>query len=689
MPGRDLLLEIGCEELPSSFVEAALAALPDLAKARFGAARLGFGAIKSLGTPRRLALVVSDLADQQPDLAEEVMGPPTRAAFKDGKPTRAAEAFAEKLGVKVEELRKVDTPKGEYLTGTRKDTGRPTAELLPSLLEALVKEIPFRKSMRWADFDFAFGRPVQWLVAIYGADVVPLEIASRKSGKSSVGHRFLSPGAVELQSAASYVDTMRKSHVLVDPAERRDALAKALEKASKEASGALIEDEFLMGENLSLVEEPHVVVGGFEPTYLDLPERVILEVAKGHQRYFGLRGADGKLLPKYLAVVNTALEPGLIVKGNDRVMRARLADAQFFYREDLKVPLESRREKLAGVVFQKRLGSVLEKADRVERLAAEIGSQLGASASVIDTAKAGARLAKCDLVSYMVGEFPELQGEMGSAYAIAQGQPAKVAEVIREHYRPKGASDDTAASTEAALVAIADRLDTIVACFGIGLAPTGTADPFGLRRAVLGVLRTMLDRDLDLSLSSLIELAYRGLEGKKLDLSLADLSTKLLDFMGERLRNLLSDKWPADAVRACIAAGFDRPIDLRRRVTALAQLDSAARAQVGEVFKRASNIASQAPQGEPSPPPADAHKSEAALFEAYRRFAGRADELSKAGDFATLLREVGTIAPVMHQYFVDILVMAEDMAVRENRLKLMRSISDRCAKVARLELLTA
>lgn len=684
---HDLLLEIGCEELPSSFVEVAVATLPELARKRLEAARIGHGAVKALGTPRRLALYVSTLAASQRDLAEEVTGPPVRAAFKDGKPTRAAEAFAEKLGVSVDQLRKVDTPKGEYLVGSRSETGKPTHELLPALLEAIVRDIPFRKSMRWGDLDFAFGRPIQWLVALFGAEVVPLELASKRSGRASRGHRFLATGEVTLASPGDYLETMRDQHVLVDPAERREALVAAVARAAKQAGGDLIEDEFLVGENLSLVEEPHVVVGSFDPSFLELPERVILEVAKGHQRYFGVRGADGRLLPRYLAVVNTALEPELIVKGNDRVMRARLADAQFFYREDLKVPLADKRDKLAGVVFQKRLGSVLEKSDRVERLALELGQALAVDAGVVETARAGAHLAKCDLVSFMVGEFPELQGDMGASYAVAQGVPAPVAEVIREHYRPKGAQDEPAASPAAALVAIADRLDTVVGCFGIGLVPTGTADPFGLRRAVLGILRTMLERNFDMELPAIFAIAHAGFDAKKLDVPADALSTKLLEFAGERLRGLLSDRFPADVVRACLASGHARPLDLRRRIAALAELDESTRAQVGEVFKRATNIAKDATAGEPSSPPAGAHASEMALFSAYERFAVRSNDLGRSGDYAALLREVATIAPVMHQYFIDVFVLDKDQAIRDNRLRLMRSIADRCARVAHLELL--
>ena len=414
----DLLLEIGVEELPASFVDGALRALPDLFKKKLGELRLSYGAIRALGTPRRLAVVVSDLALAQPDLSDEVTGPPAKAAFKDGVPTKAAEAFAQKLGVPVSELRMVDTPKGQYVVGTRREKGRPAMELLPEALVAVALAVPFRKSMRWGEGDVTFGRPIQWVVALLGEEVVPLTLAGAASGRDSRGHRFL--GAVEgrsakvsIATASAYVDALRAAHVMVEPGERAARMKERLLEAAKVAGGTLIEDEFLVGENLSLVEEPHVVVGSFAAEYLELPERVILEVAKGHQRYFGMRGADGKLLPKYLSVVNTAESPANIQRGNDNVMRARLADAQFFYREDLKVPLADRRQKLEGIVFQKRLGTMLAKAVRVERLARELGLLLMLPEPTLMAAASGAHLAKCDLVTLMVGEFPELQGRWG------------------------------------------------------------------------------------------------------------------------------------------------------------------------------------------------------------------------------------------------------------------------------------
>jgi len=682
----DLLLEIGVEELPASFVEGALRALPELAQKRLGDLRLTYTSMHAYGTPRRLALLVRGLATRQPDLDEEVTGPPVKAAFKDGVPTKAAEAFAAKLGCAVADLRRVETPKGEYLAGTRREAGQPAVALLPAALVQITLAIPFRKSMRWGAGETAFGRPIQWLVALLGEAVIDLEIAGIKSHRASRGHRFLAGHAVQIPSATAYLDVLRAAHVLADPAERARIMRERLDAAAKAAGGHLIEDDFLVHENLSLVEEPHVITGGYGDEFLELPERVILEVAKGHQRYFGIRAADGTLLPRYLSVVNTALAPDNIRRGNDRVMRARLADARFFYREDLKHPLADRRQKLAGIVFQKRLGTVLGKAERIERLARELGLLLQLPEATLMAAAGGAHLAKCDLVSLMVGELPELEGEMGRAYALAQGVSPDVADVIKTHYMPRGAADATAPTDAGALVAIADRLDTLVGCFAVGLVPTGAADPYGLRRACLGVLRTVLDRALDLRLPDAFRAAYDGYAGVKLDLGKDELVAKLGEFFADRLRGLLSDKLPGDAVRAALGASV-RPLDVQARATAIAALDPQTRADVGEVFKRATNIAGKAPPGDPMPPAADAHPSESALFKAFGILREQLRELVAQGAYKEAFVKVTVLVPVLHQYFVDVMVMVEDPALRDNRLRLMRAISETCGELAKLELL--
>jgi glycyl-tRNA synthetase beta chain len=543
-----LLLEIGAEELPSSFVDAALTALPKIVADELARVRLPHGEVRALGTPRRLSVVVRGVATQQLDLDEEVIGPPESVAFRDGKATKAAEAFAAKLGCSVEPLAVVEKqagPKqkaGRYVVGRRIESGRPALELLGGALERVAGAIPFRKSMRWGDLDVTFGRPVQWLVALLGEEVVAMSFAGIHAGRVSRGHRFLSPATFEVKNPDAYVSELRERHVLVDRAERVRAMMERVDVAARAAGGTYDTEPLLVDENASLVEEPHVVTGTFDRAFLALPAAVIRAVARGHQRYFCVQTSLDELLPSYLAVVNTARRPDLIVKGTDRVMRARLSDARFFWEEDLKHPLETRYGKLGGIVFHNRLGTVKEKAARIERLAGRIAGLLALDEVRKAEVARAARLCKCDLVSLMVGEFPELQGAMGRAYALAQNEPRDVADAIRDHYRPVGAQDDVAPGDVSAAVALADRLDTLAGCFAVGLAPTGAADPFALRRACIGALRTLLDRGYALDLSELVGLAYDGLsdDGKKLDLSRVETAAKIEEFATERLRGLIA-----------------------------------------------------------------------------------------------------------------------------------------------------
>jgi len=686
-----LLLEIGTEELPASFVAAGVEALPALLRDKLAELRLAHGEVRAAGTPRRLAVLVERVAGQQPDLDEEVLGPPARVAFDaEGKPTKAAQAFAQKLGVDVATLGRKATDKGEYLVGRRQERGAPARDLLPPALAEVCAKVPFRKSMRWSSGEVPFGRPVRWLVALLGADAIPFSFAGVSSGRSSAGHRFLAPGEHEIPSADGYVSTLRERHVFVELEERRRTMVERLRAAAAAAGGQLIEDEFLVEENLSLVEEPHVVTGGFEAEFLKLPERVILDVAKGHQRYFGVRDPGGKLLPKYLAVVNTAEKPDNVRRGNDRVMRARLADAKFFYETDLATPLAERRTKLDGVVFHKRLGSVGDKVKRMERLVPLLGAELGLTEPTVGVASAGAALAKCDLVTLMVGELPELQGEMGMAYALAQGVAPEVARVIAEHYQPRGADDPTAPSDAAALVALADRLDTLVGCFAVGQVPTGAADPLALRRAALGVLRTALDKGWELSLAAAVASAYAAYAGVKLDSDVGETRDKLMAFFKQRLRGLLEQELPADAVDACLAVESDRPQDVALRARALARLDVGVRASAGEVFKRAANIAKDAPEGEPVAPGevvGEVHPSESALFAAFSELRKSVGAAHQSRDYAGALAAIATFAPVLGRYFDDVLVMADDAKVRDNRLKLMRQIHRTCSAIAHFNLL--
>ena len=562
------LLEIGCEELPSSFVDAALEALPDLFRTRLAALRLTHDEIHALGTARRLTTIVRAVAERQSDLDETVIGPPESAAFKDGKPTKAAEAFAAKLGVDVSALAVHDVAAGatqkkpgRYVVGRRVEKGRAATELLGPMLADVCRSIPFRKSMRWADYDTAFGRPVQWLVALAGDRVVDFEFAHQKSGRRTRGHRFLAPAFFDIGSSESYVEQLRMAHVLVDRQERERTMMARVNDAAKALGGVPDPEPALVSENASLVEEPHVVAGGFDPAYLELPADVIRAVSRGHQKYFVVQKSlepSAPLLPHYLAVVNTANNPSNVRKGNDNVMRARLSDARFFFETDKKTPLEQRLDKLGGIVFHARLGTVRDKVARMEKLAERIGDTLGLSAADRALAARAARLCKADLVTLMVGEFPELQGTMGRAYALASGEPARVADAVRDHYAPIGQDGAVATDDVARVVALADRVDTLVGGFAVGLQPTGAADPFALRRACIGLLRTLLETENEayarLGLRDLFVFAHALFE-KKLDHDAAATADLLDAFVTERLRGLVESK-TSRAAAAAVLGGF-------------------------------------------------------------------------------------------------------------------------------------
>ena len=666
-----LLLEIGVEELPSSFVDAALTALPKIVADELAKARLSHGEVRALGTPRRLSVVVEGVATRQLDLDEEVIGPPESVAFKDGKPTKAAEAFAAKLGASVESLVVVEKqagPKqkaGRYVVGRRVEKGRAALELLPGALASTAAAIPFRKSMRWADLDVAFGRPVQWLVALLGEEVIPVSFAGAKATRTSRGHRFLSPGTFDVKSPASYVAELRERHVLVDREERVATMMKRVDAAAKAAGGTYDTEPMLVDENASLVEEPHVVTGTFDRAFLALPAAVIRAVARGHQRYFCVETGKDELSPSYLAVVNTANRPDLIAKGTDRVMRARLSDARFFWEEDQKQPLDARYDRLGGIVFHNRLGTVKEKVERIERLAERIADRMGLDGVRKAEVARAARLCKCDLVSLMVGEFPELQGHMGRAYAIAKGETPDVADAIRDHYKPIGAQDDVAPGDVSAALALADRFDTLTGCFAVGLAPTGAADPFALRRACIGALRTLLDRGYTLAFSELVGLAYGGFEGKKLDLPKAETVTKIEEFAAERLRGLVASATSNQAADAVLTGTPEATLKnvgaVLARARALQAVVDAKEPWLEKartVAKRLSGISREAqPVLHTAAEFANSAKKDDQNIQRFvHELDGSTSDLSSEGKVREALESMGPIAAEMDRIFVETLV---------------------------------
>jgi glycyl-tRNA synthetase beta chain len=688
---RDLLLEVGAEEIPASFILPALEDLKRILTERMGAARLKHGEVRTYGTPRRLAVWVKDIADSGEDVVSEKLGPSVKAAFdKEGKPTVAATKFAESLKVPVSELGRTQTPKGEYLSAQVQEKGRPATEILPEALHAAVHGINFRKSMRWGDVDMAFARPVQWLVALLGADVLPVVFGDVKSGRTTYGHRFLAPGPVELARPADYEAALEKVHVVPDVAKRRAMLLEKVSAAAKTTGGQLLEDESLVDQVTNLVELPSPVVGSFDERHLDLPPEVLVQEMKSHQRYFSLTDAKGKLLPRFIAVSNTPVrDEKLSLRGYERVLRSRLADGRFFFDEDRKTPLETRVEKLARVVWQGQLGSYAEKVERFRGLAVFLAQQAG-KADHRATIERAATLAKADLVTGMVGEFPELQGVMGREYARAGKEPEAVALAIFEHYLPRNASDSLPTQDPGALIGLADRLDTLCGIFAIGKGPTGAADPFGLRRACLAVINIVLERGYRFSLSAAVDQALKLLEPKIANLKRkpgeAAPREQVLEFFRGRLKSLWSESYRTDVVEAVLSVGFDDMVAARKRLEALSGLVGRADfTPLAVAFKRVVNIVEKqgkdVAKGQTNP---DKFRDEPErnLHTAFTQARGKVAEYLKTDDFSGALKEITSLKPAVDTFFDKVTVMADDKELRENRVRFLVEIGTLFNQVA-------
>ncbi|ATB40820.1 glycine--tRNA ligase subunit beta [Cystobacter fuscus] len=687
----ELLLEIGAEEIPASFILPALEDLKRIITERAAEARLQLGEVRTYGTPRRLAVWVKGVAERGEDITREVLGPSVKAAFdKDGKPTKAAEKFAESQKVAVDALLRVQTPKGEYLGAKVEEKGRPAADILKDILHAAVHGISFRKTMRWGDVDQAFARPVQWVVALLGGEVLPVVLGDVKSGRTTYGHRFLSPAAIELARPSDYEAALEKANVVPDFSKRRASVLEKVRAAAQQSGGKLLEDESLVDQVTNLVELPNPVVGSFEERHLDLPPEVLVQEMKSHQRYFSVVDANGKLLPRFIAVSNTPVrDVNLSLRGYQRVLRSRLADGRFFFDEDRKTPLEARTEKLARVVWQGQLGSYAEKVARMRSLAVKLAAWTG-HGGLQSTIERAATLSKADLVTGMVGEFPELQGVMGREYARASGEPEAVALAIFEHYLPRSAEDSLPTQDAGALVGLADRLDTLCGIFAIGKGPSGAADPFALRRACLTTIRIVLDRGYRFSLSQAVDAALEQLAPK-----LANVKRKagepaareqVLEFFRGRLKALWTEQYRTDVVEAVLAAGYDDLVSAHKRLRALASIVGQADfAPLAVAFKRVVNIVEK--QGKDvSRGGVDSQRftddAERQLHSAFVQARTRVGDRVKADDFSGALQEITGLKPTVDTFFDKVMVMAEDRDLRENRIRLLTEVGTLFNQVA-------
>jgi len=668
----DLLFELGCEEIPAKMLAKALADLPAAVEAKLQGARLTFASVRALGTPRRLAFIVKGLADRQPDLDEEVVGPPIGAAWdKDGNITKAGQGFAAKNGVAPESLQKKEVPgkKGQYAVAQRHVAGTETRALLPELLKEIVTGIPWPKGMRWGWSETAFVRPVQWLVALFGGEVIPLSWAGQTASRNSRGHRFLSNKAIEIASPDKYVETLRAAHVIVDQDARKDLVRAELARLEKETGFKVRPDEALLAEVIHLGEYPVGVSGQFNPAFLEVPEEIIVTAMRTHQRYFAMEDASGKLAPRFVTMMATIVkDPAVVAKGNETVLASRLSDAKFFFAEDKKKTFDDWNAKLDGVVFQAKLGDGAKTiGHKIQRLVGIVDA-LGGS----PIAKQAARYAKADLASHAVGEFPEVQGTMGKHYARIAKLGDTVADAIEQHWWPKGQGAALPKSDEAALIALADRMDTIVGCFAVGLEPSGSADPFGLRRAAIGIWQILLERGWTTQYARVRQAAETQLLGQGVALK----DAKPLDeFFKARLRGIFVDHGiPAQDADAAIAQDYTDPVDARARALACAKISKEAR----EVFKRVANILDDArgkkleigTQPDASKFVADVERNlHTAISEAQKTEQAARDKRDYVAVFESLERLRPTVAAFFDKGGV--MVMDPDPSLRDNRLALL------------------
>jgi glycyl-tRNA synthetase beta chain len=672
---KELFLEIGTEEIPAGFLPKAMADMAGLLRAELENAHVVFGEVRTVATPRRLALVVRGVAAEQPTRQSRVMGPAKGVSFDAaGQPTRAAEGFARSQGLSVAQLRVVETEKGPYLCAEKVETGRPTAELLTTILPRVVSAIPFKKSMRWSDLEVRFARPVHWIVALFDGAVVPFTFGNITSGSQSRGHRFMANSSFPVRDFDHFLAECERHFVIPDPEKRKEIIRREVARLAASAGGNLLPDEELLEQVAYLVEYPSAVLGTFNPDFLQVPKEVLITSMRSHQRYFSLVDSAGQLLPSFITINNNLAEdPSVVVRGNERVLRARLSDARFFFEEDKKVSLDSRVEALQAVVYQAKLGTSYEKMERFRALAVALAQQLRPALQE-KTARA-ATLCKADLVSAMVGEFPEVQGVMGREYALLEGEDAEVAEAIREHYLPTQAGGALPTGDIGAFVSLADKLDTICGCFGVGLIPSGTADPYALRRSAIGILAIILERRYAVSLPDLLDRSL-GLLAAKLNRPAAQVHSEVLEFFRLRFFNMLTSQgYAQDVVDAVLAAAFAEPLDALARVQALAELKKEETFRPLTVaFKRVGNIIKGGSE-KPVDPILFQAACEHHLEQAVRHVGAEVETAVRQGEYAAALRAIATLREPVDAFFEGVMVMADDPAVRSNRLALLTAVA--------------
>jgi glycyl-tRNA synthetase beta chain len=676
MNTRDLLIEIGTEELPPKALANLSAALELSLTEQLRALQLSFGTVQRFASPRRLAVLVEALDEAQQDQEKTRLGPAVQAAFDDtGAPTPAALGFAKSCGVDVDQLSRIEKDGVEKLSFSINEKGRTTQALVPTLIETALNRLPIPKRMRWGASRIEFVRPLHWAVVLFGEETIETDILGVRSGHCTRGHRFHNNQDLPLVQPSDYESVLtEQGRVIASFDKRRDLIREQVEQQARMHEAVAIIDEALLDEVTSLVEFPVALTGSFDEAFLAVPQEALILAMKSHQKCFHLADAEGRLLPKFVAISNLeSKDPQQVITGNERVIRPRLADAQFFFDTDREKPLINRKDSLGSLVFQDRLGTVLDKCERVSQLSRQVAEQVSA---VPAHCMRAAELSKCDLLTSMVGEFADLQGLMGSYYAANDGEAPEVAQAIHEQYQPRFAGDDLPASETGAILAVADKLDTMVGLFGIGQPPTGSKDPFALRRSAIGILRILVEKPLELDLKWLIK---ASVESFPEDLLLADTGDKVFEFILERFRAWYLDEGiSSEEFQSVFALRPSRPLDFHRRIQAVHTFAQMPEAQsLAAANKRVANILSKQDSSAVPPALSESLLQESAEKALYAAIIDKESEVApyvKRGDYQKGLTLLAELKPTIDGFFDEVLVMAEDEAVRDNRLALLAKL---------------
>ena len=682
---HDLLIEIGTEEIPAGYIEPALESFSSLLLNKLSEFRIDYKKSSIYGTPRRLAIQVTDVSDRQKPIITEITGPPERIGFdENGKPTVAAEKFAQKAGVEINEIKTKKTKKGVYLCAEKKEAGISTKEVLAKILPKIILALPFPKTMRWGDLPMEFARPVKYILAIFGNVVIPWDTDDIKSGNFTSGHYFMHPNRIEISEPDQYVGKLREAYVLADIKERKQTIEKEISRAAAEIGGKILPDSELVNIVTNLVEYPVIATGSFETKYLELPDEVLTTSMREHQKYFSVIDSGKKLMPYFIVVNNTkAKDMALVVNGHERVLRSRLEDAMFFFKADLKISFDTRINALKGVLFQAELGTMYDKIERIKKTAGLLADLLKIDPVTKKHILRAAWLCKADLVSQVVVEFPKLQGIMGKIYAQKGDEDTVIASAMEEHYMPTHSGGILPESIVGSVISIADKIDTICGCFCAGLQPTGTSDPHALRRKGIGIIHIMLNKNFPFSLKKLIKETLKIFQ-ENLSFDFSETSDAIYAFLKDRLANILiDDGFNRDTIAAIISVSADSLPDVLNKIKALKKLRAEPDfEQIAVTFKRVVNIINKSAKEEINFQNQEIdqnlfnHQAEFRLYSDYEKIKKLVLASMEKGNFSQALYDMAKLREPVDLFFDNVMVMDKDLKLRNNRLALLSKISE-------------